>query len=164
MDYEVGKSACVCAHCNKQLQEEEEHFSSLCDAKTEYVRRDYCLQCWPEAQSSDDQRVSFWRTRVPKAEEEKKQFVDDDVIFNFFMRLENETEPSKRNFRYVLGLLLMRKKTLKFDDIRRDDGGEALVLTDRKTGEEYVVYDPHLTEKQIDGVTEQLSQILNMTL
>jgi len=162
MDYEITPSRFVCHLCKRQLQQEEEYFSALFDTKSEYVRKDYCLDCWPKVQAEQDNRLSFWRTHVPKAEEEKKPLVDDDVVFNFFLRLENETDPSKRNFRYVLGLLLMRKKILKFDDLRRDGDGEALVLVDRKAGEEYLVRVPELTEEQIDEVTVQLSQILNM--
>jgi len=160
-DWNIQRGGQKCEACPHEFVKHEEYFSVLYDEDRQFVRRDYCLKCW-EGQDKE-KAYSFWKTRVPDKEEEKK-LVDDEVIMNFFLRLQGETEPTKVNFRYVLALLLMRKKILKLDDIRYDDKGEALVLKHREEGTEYVVYNPQLSEEQIDQVTEEVGQILNITM
>ena len=160
-DWSIQRGAQKCQVCPRQFAEHEEYFSALYDENRQFVRRDYCLECW---KAQDKEAVySFWKTRVPEKEEEKK-LVDDEVIMNFFLRLQGETDTAKVNFRYVLALLLMRKKKLKLEDIKYDERGEALVLKHREEGKEYVVYNPQLSEEQVDQVTEEVGQILNITV
>jgi len=162
MDWEINKSELRCAQCNKAFEEKEEYHSALYDSGVEFSRKDFCVACWPQV--SQDDAFSFWKTRVPLKEEEAKKFVADDVIYDFFVRLENEDAPLKRNFRYVLGLFLMRKRLLKFKDVERSKEGEALVLYSRREDRNFVVLIPQLTEEEIVQVTEEVGQILNIQL
>jgi hypothetical protein len=57
----------------------------------------------------------------------------------------------------------MRKKTLKFKEFRRGDGGDSLVLHDRLRDCDYEVNDPHLSEEQVQQVTEEIKSVLNTT-
>jgi hypothetical protein len=105
---------------------------------------------------------SFWKTRCIPQEKKVKKFVDDSVILDFFVRLQHEQDPLKKNFRYVLALLLMRKKILKFEDVKKGEGGEALILRYPAEDQRFEVYNPQLTEEQIQQVTDQVGQILNV--
>ncbi|GIW75246.1 MAG: hypothetical protein KatS3mg104_0309 [Phycisphaerae bacterium] len=54
-------------------------------------------------------RWHFWQSVMPQpGVEKKKPFVDDEVLCDLFDRLSETTEPTKRQFRFVLGLILMR--------------------------------------------------------
>jgi hypothetical protein len=65
------------------------------------------------------------------------------------------------NFRYVVALLLMRRRRLKFEDQRRlPDGGELMVLKDARTGDRVEVADPRLAEDQIEKVQTEVFQLL----
>ncbi|NOZ21565.1 MAG: hypothetical protein GXP25_10810 [Planctomycetes bacterium] len=160
-DWSIKRGELKCSKCSRDFEQEEEYFSALYDEDRQFIRRDYCLQCWNGREN--DPVFSFWKTRVPVREQERK-IVDDEVVMNFFQRLQGETDPMKINFRYVLALLLMRKKILKLEDIRYDDKGEALVLKQKGEEGEIAVYNPQLTEEQIGQVTEQVGQILNVTV
>ena len=162
MDWNITRGELTCAHCGKSFAEDEEYVSAVYDEKAEFVRRDYCLTC--EGRVSREESFSFWKTRSPVKDKGPKKFVDDGVILNFFMRLQNEHDQLKRNFRYVLGLLLMRKRVLKFKDVERGEGGEALVLYSPREQEDYRVYIPQLTEEEIAQVTDEVGQILNVQL
>lgn len=159
MDWEVSKSSLACTACAKSFVEDNEVFSALYDEKPSFVRRDYCPACWPAV--SHEALFSFWQTRIPRKDAPVRRFVDDEIVLDFFRKLEGETEPSKVNFRYVLGLLLMRKKTLKFTEFKRGETGAVLVLHDRTHQCNYEVLDPNLTEEQIQQVTQEVGQILN---
>jgi hypothetical protein len=168
MDWEIGSSSLACAGCNKPFVEEQEIFSALYDGRPTFARRDYCSECWPR----QDRRPVFshWRTRLPKRDAPVRRFVDDEVVLDFFKRLEGSPEPAKIGFRYVLGLLLMRKKVLKLKEFRRAEApigqaqgkGAALILHDRLRDCDYEVADPNLTEEQIRQMTGEINQILNV--
>ena len=116
-------------------------------------------ECWPA--QDHDKAFSYWQTRIPKKDAPVRRFVDDEVILDFFKKLEGQEEPSKKSFRYVLGLLLMRKKVLKFTEFRRGETSGILVLYDKVRDSKYEVADPNLTEEQIQQVTEEIGQVLN---
>jgi len=162
MDWNITRGELQCSHCGKPFEEDEEYVSAIYDEETEFVRRDSCAACSAQIDRSDC--FSFWKTRVPVKEQEQKKFVDDEVIFNFFLRLANEQDQLKRNFRYVLALFLMRKKQLKFKDVARSEEGEALVLHSSREQEDYEVHIPQLSEEEIVQVTEEVGQILNVRL
>lgn len=162
MDWNISKSLRCCSNCEKQFAEEESYYSALYDSGLEFERKDFCQDCWaaPDAPHRT-QAFSFWKTEVPKADEPKKIFVDDSVILDFFRRLATEDDqPLKRNFRYMLGLMLMRKKVLKFQDVLRQDGKEYLVLRRTKTHEEHRVLNPQLTDDETEQVKHELRKIL----
>lgn len=162
MDWEIANLSRVCTACEHAFAEEEDLFSAIRDEKTTFVRFDFCRACWD--QQDRDVFFSHWQTRCPKRDVTPKRFVDDDVILNFFYRLEGETEDLKIHFRYVLGLLLLRKKLLKFKNMRRDGEDEWLLLYDRREDRDHEVYDPKLTGEEVAAVTEECGKILNVKL
>ena len=75
--------------------------------------------------------------------------------------LRDATEPGQIRFRYVVVLLLMRRKRLKFEDtIRKADGTEALVVRDTRNGKKLEVLDPRLNETELEAVQAEVFQLL----
>jgi hypothetical protein len=160
MEWEIGGKAVNCAECGKAFDEEEELFSALFDDQAAFARKDYCVGCWDGGGARA--AFSFWRTRVPRRDEPVRRIVDDDVLIDLFQRLEGAEEENRRNFRFVVALLLMRRKVLRYVELKREADGSALVLHDRIRGCRCEVADPGLTEEQIQQVTEEVAQLLNM--
>ena len=109
-------------------------------------------------------RLLFWKSSpVPPKEAKAKRFVDDDVLIDFFARLENATEELKINFRYILALVLMRKKLLKFEGTRRDSSGDISI---KLRGQDAVqeVFNPPMTPEKMEQVTVEVGRILNVSL
>lgn len=162
MDWNIARSQRRCSGCGREFAEEEEYYSALLEAGAEFERRDFCPSCWAgRGEAARAGAFSFWKTEVPKADQPKKVFVDDRVIFDFFQRLASEEDqPVRRNFRYILGLMLLRKKRLKFKDVVRADGKEYLVLRRSRTQEEHRVLNPGLSDAEVEQVKAELTQIL----
>lgn len=159
MDWNIAKSGHSCAACEKGLAEGEAYVSGLFEENDEFLRRDFCLACWGELTGREGM-FSFWRTRVPEKDEKTRLFVDDSVIMAFFRRLASGDDAKRRNFRYILALMLMRKKRLKFIDARIDAGTEVLLLKAPREDDIHEVVNPKLTEEELIHVQEDLSQIL----
>jgi hypothetical protein len=162
-DYEIARSAGTCASCGRQLAAGEEFMAVLKETPDQLAREDYCVGCWSaegtEAPAAG--ALGTWKTRLPQPREKKRLFVDDDLLVNFLDRLADADAPAKVAFRYVLALVLMRKKLLVYDRTETlDDGAEVWQMHLKGDGREYSVIDPKLDEDGIAGVSRQLGEIL----
>lgn len=158
-DWEIKKTLGQCFGTGQEFAVGQEYFSALVQTEQGLERRDYSIEYWNDAKPAV---YCFWKSKMANPELKKKLFVDDDMLMAFFERLATETDPEKVNFRFVLNLVLMRKRKLKYDGCQMEDGRE--VWTVRVTGQDRFekVINPHLTEDQIEGLTGQMGQILQM--
>jgi hypothetical protein len=54
----------------------------------------------------------------------------------------------------------MRRKRFKFDDARKRDDRETLVVRDAKSGRRHELDDPQLTEAEMDAVRGEVFRVL----
>ena len=167
MDWNIARTQRRCSACERELEEHEAYTAAIYEATPEqaeagqqFARRDHCEACWAKAEA-DGGYFSRWRTVVVPKEQKRKLFAAADVLLDFFTRLEHDADPQRRHFYYLLGLILMRKRILKFEDVERLDDAEVLVLYYKPEDRRFRVPDPKLTEEQIEAVKDQLSQILD---
>ena len=160
-EWEINKPLGQCYGTERKIESGEEYFAALVETAEGLQRRDFCADYW-ESQKPDV--FCYWKTRLPEPGQKKQLFVDDQMLIAFFERLEKETEPEKINFRFVLALILMRKRILKYDDTRTEDGQEIWRL--RIVGEKQIVevVNPHLDEEQIEQLSSQIGEILQTDL
>jgi hypothetical protein len=74
--------------------------------------------------------------------------------------MDGENEPAKIKFRYVLALLLMRRKKLKLVEAHRDGDQDVLVLHAPQRGERVSVVDPQLSEEEMNAVQDEVFEVL----
>ena len=75
-------------------------------------------------------------------------------------RLEGQTDPGRVNFRYIVALLLMRRKRLKFEDARIEASREMLRLRCVQTKVIHEVVNPALSDEQTQAVQEEVFKVL----
>jgi len=122
------------------------------------VRIDYAAEMWP---GSPPDAIAHWSGRMPTTDKPRKLVVNDDMLLGCFDRLKDSTDPDGMNFRYVVALLLMRRKRFRFEDVFRDtDGRDVLLLKDVKGGTVQRVVDPRLTDDQIAHVQTEVFRVL----
>jgi hypothetical protein len=156
-DYQIQPNTRHCAVSGRELKAGEKFYSVLSQEGGKLVRRDYAAEAWrgPPAGA-----FSFWSGRVPAAEPGRKLRIDDDLLADCFQRLEGHAEPAQVNFRYVVALLLMRRKRFKFEEARVEDGHEVLRLRCTRTGAQYDVVNPGLTEDEMVAVQDEVFKVL----
>lgn len=160
-EWEIDKPLGQCYGTGRRIGYGEEYFGALVETEEGLQRRDFCTDYW-EKEKPDV--FCHWRTKLPHPDEKKQRFVDDDVLAAFFERLASETEPEKVNFRFVLALVLMRRRRLKYDSSQIEGGKEIWRL--RITGDKEIVevVNPHLDDEQIEQLSSQMGQILQADL
>ena len=134
---------------------------TFAEMDAELKRRDFCVEYW---ESQNPKVYCYWKTKLPEPNQKKQLFVDDQMLMTFFERLEQETQQEKINFRFVLALILMRKRRLKYDSSEIKDGMDIWRLRVVGDNEFAEVTNPHLDEEQIEQLSSQLSQILQTEL
>lgn len=160
-EWTIEKSLNKCSSCAKEFDQKQEYFSQIFDSGGVFVRKDFCLACW---KGPDASAYSFWRTRAAVKEEKPKRFIDLGIILDFFKKLGSSEEKAKVNFRYILALVLMRKRKLKFEGAKTENNSEILTLQEAGTDNLFSVKNPKLTEQELNSITQQVGQILNMDL
>lgn len=151
-----------------------------------FKRLDVAYDVWEQGHRPD-RLFSFWKSVVPQPNQKKKVFVDDQVLMNLLKRLADADQPQRLAFRFVLALILMRKKLLRYDRSRTDPPPEApeapesseasseaqaesssvavgprewWIMTPKGEDEPLEILNPQLDEAQIQQVTQQLGEIL----
>jgi len=160
-EWEINKPLGQCCGSGKKIGYGEEYFGALVETEQGLQRRDFCVDYWEKERPNV---FCYWKTKLPHPDQKKQIFVDDQMLMAFFERLAEETEQEKINFRFVLALILMRKRRLKYDSTRTQDGKEIWCLRivgDKQTVE---VINPHLDQEQIKQLSSQIGQILQTDL
>jgi len=160
-DWEINKPLGQCSGSGRTIQAGEEYFGALVETEEGLQRRDFCAEYW---EGRKPEVFCYWKTRLPAPNEKKQIFVDDEMLMAFFERLAEETEQEKVNFRFALALILMRKRILKYDATRVEDGREIWSLRVVGEGECVDIVNPHLDEEQIGQLSSQIGQILQADL
>ena len=163
-DWEINKPLGQCFGSGRKIEHGEEYFGALVVAEEGLQRRDFCAEYW---ESEKPDVFCHWKTKLPEPGQKKQLFVDDQMLMAFFERLGRETDQEKIDFRFVLTLILMRKRLLKYYESRTEDGKEIwrLRIPGDKSAEGLVeVVNPHLDEEQIEQLSSQIGEILHPDL
>jgi hypothetical protein len=160
-EWEINKPLGQCFGTGRKIEYGEEYFGALVQTDQGLQRQDFSAEYW---ESNKPNVFCHWKTKLPEPDQKKKIFVDDQMLMAFFERLENETEQEKIDFRFVLALVLMRKRILKYDETKTEDDKEIWRL--RITGDKQMVevINPHLNEEQVERLSLQIGEILQANL
>lgn len=158
-DYEVSRTTGRCSVSGRAFTEGEEFHSIIIETPAGFERRDIAEECWngppPEA-------LCCYKTHLARKEKPaRKTFVDDDVLINFFLRLADSEQPGKLRFRFVLSLILLRKRLLRYERTFRDGGREFWEMRLARDKTLHKVFNPALTDAEIEEVTGELGTILH---
>ena len=132
------------------------------------LRADYSAEAW-DSGAKPNGLVGSWRGVVAAADAKRAVIIDDEVVMDLFEQLAEQTEPKRVAFRFVLALMLIRKKKLVCEETRRAKEGQPSVLLVRRRGDPrppegpaYMeVIDPGLDEEAIEGIMEQFEAVLS---
>lgn len=159
---DVPRPGGLCAISGRVIEPGEKFFAAVREAPTGLERLDISAEAWEGVDRAN--LLAFWQAVMPRAEQKKKVFVDDEVLSTLFERLADTSEPAKLKFRFVLGLVLMRKRLVIYEQTRREEGHDVWIVRMKGREDRLDLVDPKLDESQIAEVSQQLGEILNEEL
>ncbi|MDP6986590.1 MAG: hypothetical protein QGG74_00975 [Phycisphaerales bacterium] len=163
--YQVARSTGRCEATGEALEPGSSCIAALCDDPEEggFRRLDYSPEAW-DGGARPEGLFSFWRTSVPEPHTKKRLLVDDAVLLELLDRAADADQPRTLAFRFVITLVLLRKRLLKFDRREETDEGVRWHVSRRGTAaasqSHWIVADPGLGDDDIVDLHEQLGEVL----
>jgi hypothetical protein len=148
--WNIRSRAHACTHSNEPFTDGETFYTALFEDETtgELVRRDYSVESW-DALRGELKPFSFWKSIYEAPRHEGKPEV-----------VEKESAPGTENTRYILAVMLERKRILKQTATRETEDGEFLIYEQPKTGEVLIIRDPELRLDQVEAVQREVALML----
>jgi hypothetical protein len=155
LDFEVRCCSRCCSETDKPLEPGEVYFSMLEAREAETVRLDFCADAW---QGPSEQSLGWWRSRVP-VKDEKPKLAPSEVMLNLLGALGDK--PNDQQFRYVLSLLLVRRRVLRREDaVRNETGQEVLTLYAAKRDARFEVVVDEPNQAQAEKIQQRMIDLL----
>jgi hypothetical protein len=142
--------------------------ATLCERPEDdgFERRDYSLEAW-EANGPPQDVFSYWKTAVPDPEARRSILVDDAVLWDLFESLAGDARRRRQAYRFILALILMRKRMLRYTGRTGQGEDERWLMLPKGAAADDApleVVNPHLTDDDVRELTEQLSEVLQSEL
>lgn len=173
-DYQVARPTGRCSATDRPLVPGAAYIATLCERPDDdgLDRKDFSMEAW-EAGTRPEGLFSYWKAIVPAHDEKPRLLVDDTVLMDLFERMASDQRPQRVAFRFVLALILMRKKLLRFTGRAADQPSqpERWMLQPRgalpgqpggRGGIEVV--NPNLSDDDVRELLDQLGEILQSEL
>jgi hypothetical protein len=166
LDFEVQRSTRRCAATDRAMAPGEICYSVLEVQGADVVRKDYCKDAWTAPPES---AFGWWRTRIPEPTAKKIKLAPNEVLLELFDQMADR--PDQEDLRYVLTLLLIRRRVLRLDlpddgliakpyrsDSRSDT--ETMLVYCPKRDAAYEVQIAMPDEARVEEIQQQLSELL----
>lgn len=158
--WHIARSTRTCAKTGEEIPPEVPYYSALVETDEEgWTRRDYSADAWPEVDTSGF--FSYWKNKGYSPRQDKRPPVDYDRMLDFFDALEGSDERGKQMLRYVIALVLVRRRRLRLDDMSRTDKGDRLVVYDRRREATLEIIAPEATREDLEKTQEQLNYLFD---
>lgn len=170
--YPTCKATGKCAASGRDLVEGEKFVATLVEqpvpgsSATVVSRIDYALDSWTSGARPAPPAIVLgsWRTNFHAGEQKKTPLMGDQEMLDLFDELAQAADERQIRFRYLLALLLIRRRLLRVISTKRVPQGTLLTVLrrgeDAGTATPGQVIDPGLDEATIAEAIEQLGLIV----
>ncbi len=162
IDYDVQRCSRRCCATERELKDGESCFSVLVAEGGAVVRRDYSAEAW---QGPPENAIGWWKTTIVDPNAGRPHWAPNDVMLNYFERLLGdpaaENRPAAEDARYVLALLLVRRRVLRVEGHEQDATGRpTLLLYCARNEAQYRVAEVMPSPERAAAIQQQLSDLL----
>ena len=159
-DWTIQNRSNRCAATGREFAGGEYFYTLLFEEKGEFRRKDLSEEAF-KARNDNLVPFSFWRAKFepppPVEPEPVSKQTAEDLLRNYML----ESGPEHSNARYVLALMLERKRLLREVEVKRGaDGSLTRIYEHVKTGDAYIIPDPQLRLDQVEDLQAQVANLL----
>ena len=156
VDFEIERCSRRCSATGRELKAGETCYSALITEGGAVVRRDYSEEAWS---GPPEQAIGWWKMTVVDPNAGRLSWAPSDVMLNYFERLQED--PAAADARYVLALLLVRRRIARLEATETDDHGrKTLVLYCPRNEREYRVTELLPSPERATEIQKQLAELL----
>jgi hypothetical protein len=161
-NWSIRSRAHQCALTSRPFEDGESFHTTIYFDPQEngYVRRDVCAEAWPQ-EREQRKPVAAWKNIYQKViAEAKPEIAPKESAQDLLQRFIEDGDPKTENARYILALMLERKRQLVQTAEKEVDGAKMLFYENKKTGEIFIVRDPELRLDEIAQMQDEVASIL----
>lgn len=127
----------------------------------EFIRRDVSADVWLE-ESAERTALASWKNEYapPETAKARPEIASKETAESLLRRLIEEDEAHTENARYILTLMLERKKQIAPRDVKHTETGRMLIYEHKKSGEVYIIRDPELRLDELNAVQDEVAMLL----
>ena len=156
MDYDIQRCTRHCAATGRELAPGEHFYSVLVAEASETKRYDYSVEAW---KGPPEGALGWWKSQIPDPNARRIGWAPNDVMLELFESLADQ--PDRQDMRYLLGLLLVRRRVMRHEETETDDRGrEVLVLYCPRRETTYRVMAATPDQARVDAIQEELASLL----
>ena len=156
LDFQFQKCSRRCLATDEEFKPGDVFYSVLVDEQGELVRRDYAEAAWP---GPPDDSLGWWQSRMPDPTSNRVDWAPSDVMIHYFEQLADTA--SRQDLRYVLALLMIRRRIVRLEDTEANEQGQAqMVLYCPKNEKEYRVTVVHPAQTRVEEIEQALAGML----
>jgi len=163
IDWNIQSRAHACQVCSRPFAHEDLYHTVLCEEKSAYARHDVCEACW--AKSPKDARfartgfISHWQG-VYEVPPPPTELIRRETAESLLRKLVERQEPRYLAARFILAVMLERKRLLKVKEQVQREGQRTFIYEQPKTGDLFAIADPQLELDQLEAVQRDVSRLL----
>lgn len=125
-----------------------------------YLRRDVGRDSW-KAELAERTPIADWRTTyTPQISEPKPEVTSKESAMALLQRFSEENEPQTEQARYILALMLERKRILTPTATKDTEQGRILFYENKKTSEVFMIRDPELRLDELAQMQDEVAELL----
>lgn len=158
-EWQIKSRAHTCAQTQIPFSNGEAIYTLLFRDESGFRRDDISEAAW-QSRPETVQPFSFWKSIYENPPPAPPELLPKESVEAHLRQLIQEDQPNKTNARYILALMLERKKTLKQVDVRETGDERILIYEHAKTGEVFLIVDPKLRLDQLDAVQNEVYAFL----
>lgn len=156
IDFDIQRCTRKCFATERELRPGETYYSVLLQQGADIVRRDYSEGAWP---GPPEGSIGYWKSQMPGGGTKKLHWAPNDVMLHYFEQLAEVEE--KLDVRYVLALLMIRRRVVRQEAIETDEQGrEVAVLFCPKNEQEYRTTVVLPSAERVQEIQNELAKLL----
>ncbi len=156
LDFEVERCTRHCAESGRALAAGEEIYSVLMSERGSVKRLDYAIEAW---HGPPEKSLAWWKSKIPAADQTTPKLAPSDALLQFFVELQQSDD--KADVRYVLALLLIRRRIFRLEDqIRDEQGRDVMVVYCGRNETSYEVTIVVPDDVRVAQIQDELAELL----
>lgn len=158
-EWDIQSRSSACTGCRQSFADKQPYHTLLSFGGAGYERRDLCGGCYATVDRGTV--LSYWQGEYKMPPPPAPEAIQKDTAETLLRKLCESNDPTQSPARYILAVMLERKRILRHRDTTHgDDGIDLMVYEHAQTGESFLVPDPHLRLDELAHVREQVAALL----
>lgn len=164
IEWNIQARAHACQACQRPFADRQSYHTLLYDERHGFERLDVCEPCW-QAQFSQGATarkgfVSHWQGVYELPPAAAPDPIHKETAETLLRKLVETNDPAQTAARFILAVMLERKRLLKTKAQLTEGGQRVFVYEHAHTGDLFQIADPNLQLNQLESVQREVAALL----